>query len=229
MKATGYPQRATSSDTQASAQAITGAREIAILVAANHLTAAEAMLRAALDDPATREDEQAWLMLLELLCLAGRREEFDALLDAYRDAHGSSGPRWGLAEPVEAPGTHVLRGVIRGQPEELDELRRFAAARKTMVIDLGQVERIDYAGLHAFQQVFSQLSASGRRVILSNVSELAAVLLQAVGMDRHAVIMRRKVSEARLAGLTSRPALRSVDSPAVAPRQEAEEQIQLAA
>ena len=228
MKATGH-QRTNSTDTQASAQAITGAREIAILVAANHLTAAEAMLRAALDDPAGREDEQAWLMLLELLCLTGRRDEFDTLLEAYREAHGSTGPRWGLGEPVEAPGTHVLRGVIRGQPEELDALRRFAAMRKTMVIDLGQVERIDYAGLHAFQLVFSQLAASGRRVILSHVSELTAVLLQTVGMDRHAVIMRRKASEARLAGLTSRPALRSVPAPATAPAHEAQEETRIAA
>lgn len=225
MKATGHPQRTNSIDTHTSAQPITGAREIAILVAANHLTAAEAMLRAALNDLAGRQDEQVWLMLLELLCLTGRRDEFDTLLEVFREAHGSSGPRWGFAEPVEAPGTHVLRGVIRGDPAELDALRRFAVARKTMVIDLGQVERIDYAGLHGFQLVFSQLAASGRRVILSNVSELTAVLLQTVGMDRHAVIMRRKVSEARLAGLTSRPSLRSVTAPA----HEAEAEIRLAA
>lgn len=183
-------------ESQSSAQEITGAREAAILVAAGHVAAAERLLRLLIEGPEGRSDPQPWLMLLEMLRIAGRPEEFAAVGERFRQAHGVDGPAWGVVSRPLPAGTFALRGVLGEASEQLEELRRFALARRTMVLDLGGVERIDYGALFAFQVLVHQIAASGRRMIFANVSELCAVLLQTVGVDRHVVIMRRKGSAA---------------------------------
>jgi anti-anti-sigma regulatory factor len=186
----GVPSRRCG-DAGAYSECLSGASEAAVLVAANHLGVAELLLRGAIDEPATRASEAPWLMLLEIFHLTDRRGEYDALLERYRAAFGSPAPAWGFPRPISAPGTFPLKGVLGAQREDLDELARFAYGRKSVAIDMSEVARIDYGFVQALQALLANFAAAGKRVILANVGEINAVLLEAIGADRHAVLMRR--------------------------------------
>jgi anti-anti-sigma regulatory factor len=170
---------------------LSGAAEAAVLVAANHAGVAELLLRGAVDARSEQPPETPWLMLFEILRSAGRRAEFDALLHRYHAAFGVPGPAWGLPQPIVAPNSFPLAGVLGASREDLDGLARFAYGRKSVVVDMSEVERIDYAFVHALQALLAGFGASGKRVILANVAEAIAVLLETVGADRHVVVMRR--------------------------------------
>jgi anti-anti-sigma regulatory factor len=178
---------------------LSGANEVAILVAASHDAAAEALLRSAIDDPGRSPDPRLWHMLFELFVLGARREAFDALALQYRVVFGVGPPAWGPPQALDLPGAYVLRGVLAPRPGELDhQIAQFMRGRKSLVLDMGEVERIEYASLHTFQALLGRLGLAGVRVILANVSEVAATLLEALGADRHALLMRRKGGAATL-------------------------------
>lgn len=173
-------------------ECMAGVQEAAVLIAARYHDAAETLLRATLDESGGHECPQAWHMLLELLCLAGRRSEFETLAARYRGVFRESPPSWGLPKPIDHR-SFALRGVIGPGLAELgDRLAAAGQGRKSLVIDMSEVERIEYAHLHDFQLMLGRVGASGVRVILANVGEVSATLLQAIGADRHVVIMRRK-------------------------------------
>ena len=178
-------------DAVAFSECRSGASEAAVLVAANHLGVAELLLRGAIEEPAARASEAPWVMLLEIFHLTGRRGEFDALLERFRTTFGSRAPAWGYPQPIEAPGTFPLKGVLGANREDLDELARFAYGRKSVAVDLSEVARIEYGFVQALQALLANFAAAGKRVILANVSEINAALLEAIGADRHAVLMRR--------------------------------------
>lgn len=180
-------------DAQAYSERMARADEAAILIAAGHLDAAEALLREGLEGGAG-DRKLMWLMLLELLHLAGRRIDFDECMARHGPAFTSCAPSWGFPRPIGAPGTIALRGVLGREAGEAGEVMKFSHGRKTLVIDMSEVERIEFDFLYEFETLLGNLAAAGKRVILGNVSEINAVLLHALGADRHAMLMRRKYS-----------------------------------
>ena len=59
---------------------------------------------------------------------------------------------------------------------------------------MDKVLRVDFAAAAQFFEVVKSIQLAGKRVILSNLSELNAALLEAFGFDRHAILIRRKAS-----------------------------------
>ncbi len=59
---------------------------------------------------------------------------------------------------------------------------------------MGKVLRIDFAACAQFFEVVKAIQLAGKRVILSNLSELNAALLEAFGFNRHAILIRRKAN-----------------------------------
>lgn len=171
--------------------------EAALLVCAGRWEPAEAVLRAALAGPrASVDGERCGLMLLELLHMTNRRREFDEVLARHREAFPASAPQWGWPKPVGAAGTFVLKGVIGDAPGDLDELAHFACERRTLVIDVSEVERVRFDFLLRLQAVLRVLSTTGKRVIIANASETLAVLLDIVGAGKQVAIMRRRAAPA---------------------------------
>ena len=177
-----------------------GASEAALLIAANRFEAAEALLRDAIATRGRADRERLWLMLLDLLHISGRRDDFERLAARHGEYEGTpERPQWGYPLPIEAPGTVALSGVL-AQPGDLHELAKSGYARKTLAVDMSEVSRISFEFLPAVEALLRNFSLMGKRVIVANLSEVNASLLEAMGSDRHVVLMRRKaLAVARLA------------------------------
>ena len=74
------------------------------------------------------------------------------------------------------------------------DLAAHAASGSEIVVDMGKVLRIDFAAGAQFFETVKAIQLAGKRVILSNLSELNAALLEAFGFNRHAILIRRKAN-----------------------------------
>jgi anti-anti-sigma regulatory factor len=59
---------------------------------------------------------------------------------------------------------------------------------------MGKVLRVEFAFTAAFFDAVKAIQLAGKRVILTNLSELNAALLEALGVNRYAILVRRKSS-----------------------------------
>ncbi len=178
----------------------------------NHLDALEKVLRSAFNEKATEAQRPYWLLLFELLILQGKAVEFEELGLEFAVAFEMSPPSWEsyvntVAEAVAkaAPASAVpsgrpppeagysLKGVVSASSaNQIAELNGYAAARTEVVIDMTKVLRIDFNFVSAFFDVVKAIQLAGKRVILANLNEVNAALLEAMGVNRYAILVRRK-------------------------------------
>ncbi len=59
---------------------------------------------------------------------------------------------------------------------------------------MAKVLRIDYAYAAAFFDAVKAIQLAGKRVILTELNEINAALLEAFGVNRYAILVRRKSS-----------------------------------
>ncbi len=146
--------------------------------------------------------------------LQGKSEPFEELGLEYAVAYEMSPPIWEVyvnsvsetaartpavpaaAAPAARPAAgFVLKGVIStASQNQFAELAAHAASGSEIVVDMGKVLRIDFAAGAQFFEVVKAIQLAGKRVILSNLSELNAALLEAFGFNRHAILIRRKAN-----------------------------------
>jgi anti-anti-sigma regulatory factor len=179
----------------------------------NNLEGLEALLRAAFNERATEEQKPFWVLLFELYVLQGKDHEFEELGMEYAVAFEMSPPNWELyvnsvsaavkaaAAPAAAPASappeagFALKGVLTGSSaNQVAEMNGYAASRTEVVVDIGKVLRIDFPYTSAFFDAIKAIQLAGKRVILMNLSELNAALLEALGVNRYAILVRRKGS-----------------------------------
>jgi anti-anti-sigma regulatory factor len=176
----------------------------------NHFDGLEKVLRAAFNERATEDQRPYWLLLFELLILQGKNEEFEDLGLEYAVAFEISPPIWeayvnsvaaksaAAAKPLSAVPSapeagFELKGVLStASSNQLAELNGHAADRAEVVVDMGKVLRIDFAYTSAFFDVIKAIQLAGKRVILANLNEVNAALLEALGVNRYAILVRRK-------------------------------------
>jgi anti-anti-sigma regulatory factor len=170
----------------------------------NHADALERVLRSALNERASEATRSFWLLLFELFVLQGKRESHEALALEFAVAYEAEAPAWhvyvnaipGTAAsraPTPAGPGIALKGVISAaSAAEFAEIVEKAAQHGETVIDMAKVMRIDFGVCATFFEVVKALQLGGKRVILANLSELNAALLEAFGFNRHAILMRRK-------------------------------------
>ena len=63
-----------------------------------------------------------------------------------------------------------------------------------MVIDTSDLMRIDFVAITLFFDSIRGIHMSQKRVILSNLNELVAALLEVFGMTKHAILIRKKAA-----------------------------------
>jgi anti-anti-sigma regulatory factor len=175
----------------------------------NHVEALEKVLRAAFNEKATESQRPFWLLLFEFYIVQGRMDEFEDLGLEYAVAFEISPPSWetyvntvaasaSAAVPDReeaAPGEagFALKGVLSAaSANQVAELNDYAAGRAEVVIDLTKVLRIEFTFTSAFFDVVKAIQLAGKRVILTNLNELNAALLEALGVNRYAILVRRK-------------------------------------
>ena len=179
----------------------------------NHLDSLEKVLRAAFNEKPPEEQKAYWSLLFELLILQGKSQEFEDLGLEYAVAFEMSPPNWesyvnpvaaaakasvpGKASPepvaAQADDGFALKGVLSlASSNQIAELNAFAAARTEVTIDMSKVLRVDYGYTSAFFDTVKAIQLAGKRVILAGLDELNAALLEAVGVNRYAILVRRK-------------------------------------
>lgn len=178
----------------------------------NNLEGLEALLRAAFNERATTEARPYWQLLFEVYILEGKMTEFEELGLEYAVAFEMSPPNWEVyvntisaaaakAVPAPRPETagiapeagFALKGVVSAASgNQIAELNAYAAARSEVVVDMSKVLRIEFGFTSAFFDVIKAIQLAGKRVILTNLNELNAALLEALGVNRYAILVRRK-------------------------------------
>lgn len=172
--------------------------EAALLHAAGFTRGALAMLCRECDRHGAAAGPKAWTMLFEACHLLGERAEFDRLCAAYHERFGASAPPWGYAPAIAVPGMARLEGVLASM-RDVRPLVEAAKSRRTIAVDFSRVERIDFGFAPALCALLRGWGMQGRRVILANIAELHAELLQCVGLGAHVALLRRRLLEGEVA------------------------------
>ena len=86
-------------------------------------------------------------------------------------------------------------GVINsGSKEVLQQLSVYASSKQEVLVDMSNLMRIDFAAAGMFFEAIRAIHLAQKRVILSNLNELTAALLEVFGMTKHAILMRKKAA-----------------------------------
>jgi anti-anti-sigma regulatory factor len=178
----------------------------------NNFESLEKVLRAAFNEKSAEEQRPYWTLLFEVYILQGRMEEFEELGLEYAVAFEMSPPSWEVyenkvsaaAKAAAAPAPaaaragapeagYALKGVVSAaSANQIAEMNAHAAARAEVVIDMSNVLRIDFGYMATFFDVIKAIQLAGKRVILAELSELNAALLEALGVNRYAILVRRR-------------------------------------
>ena len=171
-----------------------------------------AILKAAINEVGVTGQSSSlgwWSLLFELTIVDGRMSEYEELGLEYAVAFEMSPPAWevvvrpsttGDGAPVTDKGAALsmhagfpLNGVIgQGSKEMLQALSVFAASKQEVLVDMSGLLRIDFAVAGQFFESIRAIQLAQKRVILSNLNELVAALLEVFGMSKHAILMRKK-------------------------------------
>lgn len=153
-----------------------------------------------------RENENTWLLLMELYEQLFQQEAFDETAVNYAITFEVSPPSWAppkaspaAAAPVAAaPVSEGLRGyILEGDiasagVDAFAPLKTFAEGREEVRVDCSKLERMDFVSAAQLLNVVAHIQAAGKRVRLRNVSNLVAALWEVLGIDRVATIETRK-------------------------------------
>jgi ABC-type transporter Mla MlaB component len=154
------------------------------------------------------ESQGFWSLLFELFILDGKLSEYEELGLEYAVAFEMSPPAWETVKrpqgASDAPDANTadaavvgfpLKGVVSGASKEmLQQLSIYASSRAEVAIDMGGLLRIDFMATSIFFEAIRSIHMQQKRVILSNINELVAALLEVFGMSKHAILMRKKPS-----------------------------------
>lgn len=153
-----------------------------------------------------------WSLLFELYILDGKLNEYEDLGLEYAVAYEMSPPPWeivmrptGPDGTIPAPagssgasgtqGGFPLKGVISATSKDmLQQLSIFASSKQEVLVDMSNLMRIDFAVAGQFFEAIRAIHLGQKRVILSNLNELTAALLEVFGMTKHAILMRKKAA-----------------------------------
>jgi len=175
----------------------------------------ERVLRDAMNERAAEGARPYWNLLFELLILQGKMAEFEDLALEFAVAFEMSPPNWETyvntvaeaakaaapspppgpeaAASVEPAGGYVMKGVLSAaSANQMAELAAYAGKQTEVVVDMSRLLRIDFPFTSAFFEAVKALQLAGKRVILANLNELNAALLEALGVNRYAILVRRK-------------------------------------
>jgi tetratricopeptide (TPR) repeat protein len=179
----------------------------------NNFEGLEKVLRAAFNESDTAGQRPFWLLLFEIYILLGKMDEFEELGLEFAVAFEMSPPNWEVyvnkvaadvaknaaaaktaaAAPTPPEVGYELKGVLSpASANQIAELNAIAATRTEVVVDMAKVLRVEFGYTAAFFDVVKAIQLAGKRVILANLNELNAALLEAMGVNRYAILVRRK-------------------------------------
>jgi anti-anti-sigma regulatory factor len=119
---------------------------------------------------------------------------WEVYVNKVAEAAKATAPAAAPVRPV-ADEAFALKGVLSSSSAgQLAELGTHAASQMEVAIDMSRVLRIDFSFTAAFFDAIKAIQLAGKRVILTDINELNAALLEALGVNRYAILVRRKTS-----------------------------------
>ena len=194
------------------AQALLALRKKNLPMWFNGLENLEKSLREGFNQKPTPATRPYWQLMFELDILQGKSAEFEERGLEYAVAFEMSPPPWEIYvnSIAAAVKTSVAKAVAAANPAEngfplkgvvsiasanqIAELTAYAASRPEVTIDAGKVSRIEFNYTGQLFDLIKSMQLAGKRVILANLNELNAALLEALGVNRYAILVRRKSS-----------------------------------
>jgi len=192
--------------------AIEKLRKKALPIWFNNAEVLEKMLRAAFNEKPSEANKAYWKVMFEMMIIEGKSEAFEELGLEYAVAYEMSPPIWevyvnsvsaavksSVAKAVAAANPSEngfpLKGVISvASANQVAELNAHAASRSEVTLYMGKVSRIDFHYTGHFLDLVKTFQLANKRVILANLSEINAALLEAIGVNRYAILVRRRSS-----------------------------------
>ncbi len=150
-----------------------------------------------------RLTEAGWFLLLAVLQLLGKEEDFERVAVDYAVTFEVSPPSYvqplplpsrTTAETLSAATGSVfpLSGTLApGSESQLLALKDFAKGKSLVEVDLSQVLRIDFAIVGLLLETLIEISQGGGKVVFKEGNELVNTLLQIVGVSQFATVQGR--------------------------------------
>lgn len=180
----------------------------------NNISDFAALLKKSINDAtglSPNASQGFWSLLFELYILDGKLEEYEELGLEYAVAFEMSPPAWeAVVRPSStgdeaAPATVApaekaqvgfqLKGVVSVNSKDmLQQLALYAASRQEVMVDMSGLLRIDFNAVSLFFEAIRAIHLAQKRVILANLNEMVAALLEVFGMTKHAMLMRKKAA-----------------------------------
>jgi ABC-type transporter Mla MlaB component len=177
----------------------------------NAFDAFATMLRASINETTglpINASQGFWSLLFELYIFEGKTNEYEELGLEYAVAFEMSPPAWQavnrpLSDDDPAASTTAsadkatmgfpIKGVVSAASKDVfQQLSLYAASKQEVVIDTSDLMRIDFTAVTMFFEAIRGIHSGQKRVILSNLNELVAALLEVFGITKHAILMRKK-------------------------------------
>lgn len=147
--------------------------------------------------------EPLWHLLLLLLELQGRADEYKAAASEYTVRFRLPAPPYApprqpstdsaYGRPGEGGQVFVMQGVIdHGTAKVFAQLREFAAGRTRVEVDLGQVTRIDFMAVGQLMATVTALAQAGKQVVFRDGNEMVCLLLRMLGVGQYAAIQPKE-------------------------------------
>ena len=148
------------------------------------------------------ENQECWLLLIELLQLQGQHDAFEDAAINYAVTFEVSPPSWEAQrvakpepeaqapEPVVHGETYVLSGDVKSS--RFVDLAAYSEVHSPVVISCGALRRIDFISAGALLNVLSLVKRTGRQIVFHHPNHLVAELFGVVGLTAVAAIVFEK-------------------------------------
>lgn len=150
------------------------------------------------------ENQECWLLLIELLQLQGQHEAFEEAAINYAVTFEVSPPSWeakrvAQPEPEPEPQTsdqaldadvYSLTGEIKSS--RFTDLAAYAEMHNPLVISCNTLRRMDFISAGAMLNVLSSVKRTGRQIVFHHPNHLVAELFGVVGLTAVAAIVFEK-------------------------------------
>ncbi|MCL2590552.1 MAG: STAS domain-containing protein [Betaproteobacteria bacterium] len=155
--------------------------------------------------PGQAENRDYWKLMLEMLKYTGEVPRFEDLAVDYAVTFEESPPSWESKQPLpgeeqpvsgDSPGhgeeEFVFDSELTGSSSEvIRKLDEFAAARQTVIVDCGQLRRVDFVAAGTLFNALASLQAHGKAVQLQRVNAMVGALMRVMSIDQVAQVMLR--------------------------------------
>lgn len=160
-------------------------------------------IRATLEVGRRDDAETSWLLLLEILQLLNREQEFEETSIDYCITYEVSPPAFvapkkvstAVDDPTEPDmdsEKYLMPPVVDSRGNVIAAINEFTATHDPAIIDCARLTRVDFSAAGQLLSNLAPLAGKGRTIELQNVNHLVAALFQVMGLRDIVRIQPRK-------------------------------------